>query len=55
MIKRFRGLFLAAILIPVIAFSGCELFEKEKDNSQNMLLLFSGINSTGTVTTDKLW
>jgi hypothetical protein len=49
MVKRFRFIMLVALIMPVIALSGCELFEKAKDNSSSLLLLAAGGVSHGTL------
>jgi hypothetical protein len=49
MVRRFKVLMLVALIIPVIAFSGCELSGKAKDNSSSLLLLAAGGVSHGTL------
>jgi hypothetical protein len=50
MVKHFRVLMLMALIMPVIAFSGCGPFKKAKNDSLNLLLLAPGEANTGTVT-----
>jgi hypothetical protein len=52
MVKRFKVLMLVALIMPVVAFSGCEILEKEKDVASSALLLVADAAGTGSITTE---
>ncbi|MBN2159212.1 MAG: hypothetical protein JW807_07440 [Spirochaetes bacterium] len=49
MLKRFKGVVLAVFIMPIIAFSGCDFGDKEKDNSAVLFLLLASSSNYGSV------